>query len=76
MNNDAYMKLVQDFIALCEEDERYAWFHQEGATAHMVEIMMDVLTKFFEDRIISKGRRLARSPDLTPPDFFLGVFKK
>ncbi len=32
---------------------------------------MDVLTEFFEDRIISKSTWPARSPDLIPPDFFL-----
>ncbi len=43
------------FIVLLEEDERYAWFQQDGATAHMAKKPMDVLTEFFEDRIILKG---------------------
>ncbi len=37
---------------------------------------MEVLTEFFEDRIISKGTWLARSPDLTPLDFFLWAYLK
>ncbi len=37
---------------------------------------MDVLTEFFEDWIISKGTWPARSPDLTPPDFFLWEYLK
>ncbi len=37
---------------------------------------MDVLTEFFEDRIISKGTWPARSPDLTPLDFFLWAYLK
>ncbi len=37
---------------------------------------MDVLTGFFEDRIISKGMWPARSPNLTPPDFFLWAYLK
>ncbi len=37
---------------------------------------MEVLTEFFEDRIISKGTWLARSPDLTPPDFCLWAYLK
>ncbi len=37
---------------------------------------MDVLTEFFEDRIISKGTWPARSPDLTPPYFFLWAYLK
>ncbi len=48
------MKIIQDFIVLFKEDERHAWFQQDGATAHMLEKTMDVLAKFFEDRIISK----------------------
>ncbi len=35
---------------------------------------MDVLTEFFEDRIISKGTWPARSPDLTLPDFVLWTY--
>ncbi len=30
-------------------------FKQDGATAHMAKKTMDVLTEFFEDRIILKG---------------------
>ncbi len=37
---------------------------------------MDVLTEFFDDRIISKGTWPARSPDLTPPDFVLWAYLK
>ncbi len=37
---------------------------------------MDVLTEFFEDQIISKGTWPARSPDFTPPDFFLWAYLK
>ncbi len=55
------MKIIQNFIALLEEDEWYARFQQDGATAHMAEKTMNVIAKFFEDRIISKGRWLARS---------------
>ncbi len=68
MDSDVYMKISQDFITLLEEVER------ESLTAHMAEKMMDVSAKFFEDRIISKGRWLTRSPDLQT--FFVGIFKK
>ncbi len=65
-DRDVYMIIIQDFIVLLKEDERYAWFQQDGATAHIEEKTMDVLTKFFEDRTIYKGRCLPRSPDLRP----------
>ncbi len=61
---------------LLEEDTWYAWFLQDGATAHKAEKTMDVLARFFEDKIITKGRWPTRSPDLTPPDFFLWIYLK
>ncbi len=70
------MKIIQDFIALLKEDRQCAWFQQDGTTAHMAEKAMDVLAKFFEDRIISKGRWLARSLGITPPDFLLWAYLK
>ncbi len=56
MDSDVYMKIIQDFVAFLEEDERYAWFQQDGATAHTAEKTMDILAKFFKNRIITKGR--------------------
>ncbi len=75
-DSDVYTGIIQNFIALLEEDERYTWFQQDGATAHTAKKIMDVLTEFFEDRIISKGTWPARSPNLTPPDFFLCAYLK
>ncbi len=37
---------------------------------------MDVLTEFFEYRIILKGTWPVRRIDLTPPDFFLWAYLK
>ncbi len=31
------MKIIRDFIALLEEDEWYAWFQQDNATACTTE---------------------------------------
>ncbi len=75
MDSDVCMKIVY-FIALLKEDEWYAWFQQDGATAHIAEKMMDILANFFKDRIISEGRWSARCSDLTPSKLFMGVFKK
>ncbi len=47
VDSDVYTGIIQNFIALLEEDERYAWFQQDGATAHTAKKTMDVLTKFF-----------------------------
>ncbi len=64
MDSDVYMKIVKDFIAPLGYDKQYAWVQRDEATAHTAEKTMDVLVKFFEDRIISEGRWLARRPDL------------
>jgi hypothetical protein len=37
---------------------------------------MEMLKQFFDDRIISKNLRPPRSPDLTPPDYFLWGYLK
>ena len=48
-----------------------AYFQQDGATAHTARMSMTLLDDVFADRIISKSIWLPRSPDLSPPDFFL-----
>jgi hypothetical protein len=37
---------------------------------------MEMLKQFFDDRIISKNLWPLRSPDLTPPDYFLWGYLK
>jgi hypothetical protein len=49
------------------------WFQQDGATAHTARASMEVLREIFPGRLISlRGDILwpARSPDLSPCDFF------
>jgi hypothetical protein len=66
-----YADVVQQFVALLNEDERYCWHQQDGATCHTSNETMTLLKQFFDDRIISKNLWPHRSPDLTPTDFFL-----
>ncbi|GFW96044.1 uncharacterized protein TNCV_957581 [Trichonephila clavipes] len=40
---------------LDESDERYASLQEDGAICHTSRDSMEVLTKFFDDRVISKG---------------------
>ena len=49
---------------------------QDGATAHTVKSTMQFLRNFFDDRIISRDLWPRRSPDLSPPDFYLWDFLK
>jgi hypothetical protein len=44
---------------------------QDGATAHTDAYSINVLNEVFEDRLISRRLRPARSPDLNACDFYL-----
>jgi hypothetical protein len=68
-----YADIVQQFVALLNEDERYCWYQQDGATCHTSNETVTPLKQFFDDRIISKNLWPPRSPDLTHPDFSFGV---
>jgi hypothetical protein len=69
INAEAYQELIQ-FIALLQVDERNCWFQQDNATAHTAASTIDILHKFFGEKVISKGVWPSRSSDLTSPDFF------
>lgn len=50
------------------------WFQQDGCPAHSTREVMEVLRNTFDDNIISNNGPIAwpaRSPDITPPDFYL-----
>jgi hypothetical protein len=73
LNSQRYCdNIVYPFIAQLKEDEiDKAYFQQDGATAHTAHMSMALLDNVFVDRIISKTFWPPRSPDLSPPDFFL-----
>ncbi len=71
IDSDLYCDLIQQFIALLEEDERDIIFQQDSARPHTSNRSMEFLRSFFGDRLVSKGLWPPRSPDLTPLDFFL-----
>jgi len=56
---------------LDNEELSIGYFQQEGATSHTSHASMAEIQYFFGDRVISKGLWPRRSPDLTPPDYFL-----
>ena len=59
-------------IAQLKEDEiDKAYFQQDVTTAHPVHMSMALLDDVFANRIISRTIWPRRSPDLSPPDFFL-----
>jgi hypothetical protein len=72
VNSKRYCSILDDFIGLLEEHEiSYSLFQQNGATAHRADNSMKFLTEIFGERVISRNVWPPRSPDLTPPDFYL-----
>ena len=81
VNSDRYLNMLQEFFfpRLDKLDLGDIWFQQDGATAHTSRASMAVLREHFPERLISIRGDLewpARSPDLTPCDFFLWGFLK
>jgi hypothetical protein len=70
---ECYQKLIMNFIFLLEVDEKDRWFQQDGATVHTANSTMQ-MSEFFGGRIISRNRLPPRTPDLSPPDFYLWGF--
>jgi hypothetical protein len=61
---------------LAHAEERFVYFIQDGATPHTAKESLQALRGMYveingEDRIISKGLWLLRSPDLNPCNFYL-----
>ena len=59
---------------------RRFWWAQDGAPPHTLVMVRNLLVGMFQDRVIALHHDpewLARSPDLTPCDFFLwGLHEK
>ena len=69
------MELLQPFIAqLMEEEREYAFFQQDGATAHTSLFSMSYVHEAFrEEHTVPTGLWLSRLPDLSTCDFYLWV---
>ena len=55
------------------------WWVQDGALAHTLLMVRDILMEMFQNRVIALHHDIewpARSPDLTPCDFFLWGYIK
>lgn len=73
-----YLQFLQNDLPLLLQnvgiDVNTMWFHQDGAPAHNSNIVMNHLNVTFPGKVISTNGDLrwpARSPDLTPMDFYL-----
>ena len=70
------MKSSSFFKKLTSDEKATGWFQQDRATCHTANLTKKMLEEVFNTRLISKPKWPARSPDLTPPDFFLwGMLK-
>ena len=65
-----------DSVHCCAaKNARDCWRQQDGKTAHTAKTTA-FLQDFLRSRIVGRGLWPPRSPDLTPPDFFLWRFLK
>lgn len=78
VNGDRYLKMINEFFLPSLRRRRIplarTWFQQDGATSHIRNDVLTRLRQKFGGRLISRNCEFVwppRSPDLTPPDFFL-----
>ena len=76
-----YRQMIQEYMLPQLDDlgMQNMWFQQDGATPHTARETMAILTEAFPGRLISRNGDISwppRSPDLTPPDFFLWGYLK
>lgn len=84
MNGPAYLNLINDYLTDTLDDmpliqRRDVWYQHDGAPPHIVRPVRDQLTQLFGDNWIGRYGPHdwpARSPDLTPLDFFLWGYVK
>jgi hypothetical protein len=76
VNSERYVSILQNYFAPALEELglENVWFQQDGAKAHTARASMQFSREMFPERLISLRGDIpwpARSPDLTPCDFFL-----
>lgn len=74
--NNEFLELLEDVPLIVR---RNMWLQQDGAPAHYSAIVRELLNQRFQGRWIGRGGPMAwpaRSPDLTPLDFFLWGYIK
>lgn len=72
LNSDRFIQLFNEFVTyLTEEEKNFGYLQMDGATCHTSKRTRATVAEIFNDRIIIKPRWPARSPDLTPLDFYL-----
>lgn len=79
---EVYMEMLGHYFlpqVMTREEDADVWFQQDGASPHYAAKTLRFLSDHFGDQLISRGGPIpwpARSPDLSPLDFFLWGFLK
>lgn len=83
VTSERYVEMLNNFLPTELQrlgvHDKDLWYQQDGATSHTARISLAVLRQMFPNRVISRNGDIAwppRSPDLTPPDFFLWGYLK
>lgn len=81
VNGERYRTMITDFVMPIVRENHMCdyWFQQDGATCHTARPTINLLRQLFPGRLISKNGDFdwpPRSPDLTPPDFYLWGYLK
>lgn len=83
VNGDRYREMISTFfipeLRRRRINLRRVWFQQDGATCHTANETLAILQHAFPGHLISRRGDVdwpPRSPDLTPPDFFLWGYLK
>lgn len=75
MNNFALPALAQAYnVNIQDRNAHRLWWFQDGATPHRTRNVKQRIQEIFGQRVVALGHTIewpARSPDLTPCDFFL-----
>lgn len=84
LNGEKYRNFLDQTLPLLLDELPYAlrlrmWFQQDGCPAHFSRQAREILDRNYNNKWIGRGGAVhwpARSPDLTPLDFFLWGFLK
>ena len=70
--SELYRSLLEEKV----RDIPHVWFQQDGATAHIANVSMNIIREAFAGCVISRNCDVPwppRSPDLSPYDFFMRI---
>jgi hypothetical protein len=77
VTSQVYIELFREFVNQLDDQElTFGYYQQDGATSHTSGVSMAEVESFFPDRVTSRELWPSRSPDVTPPDFFLWGYLK